>query len=352
MIKVSIIIPVYRVEAYLKRCVDSVRNQTLQEIEIILVDDGSPDNCGKMCNEYALEDERIKVIHKENGGLSSARNAGMEIAMGEYISFVDSDDYIDLQMLEKMYQSAARSNSDMVGCGFYEMLNTGEWRTAHSNLPEGRYEHQEIVEQLVVHILGNDRRVGQKQREGYAWLNLYKKAIIDLHNLSFRSERVYYHEDEVFLLDFLLYANAVSFVDEPLYHYQFNGSSLSNSYRKTLWEMSKQLITAFREFSRAYGIEEECRRRVDLYMLSYVFYSVRNECHPVANCTRAQTIALLRKICEDAEVQRILQEPFPTEGVKTIFIVLKLVKGKHPGLIYLWHRIMRKRYYPSNAAGE
>ena len=352
MIKVSVIIPVYRVEAYLKRCVDSVRNQTLQEIEIILVNDGSPDNCGKMCDEYALEDERIKVIHKENGGLSSARNAGIEIATGEYISFVDSDDYIDLQMLEKMYHIAVQSNSDMVGCGFSQIMGNGCWRKVQSNLAQGVYNHQEIVEQLVVHILGNDQRIGQKQREGFAWLNVYKKEIIDLYNLLFRSERIYYHEDEIFLLDFLLHANTVSFVDEPLYHYEYNGSSLSNCYRKTLWEMSQQLIEIFREFSRAYGIEEECKRRIDLYMLSYVFYTVRNECHPDANYTRQQTIELLRRICEDDEVQRVLKEPFPTEGIKTVFIMLNLVKHKHPGLIYLWHRIMRRRYYPSKAAEE
>ena len=99
MSKISVIIPIYKVEKYLQQCVDSIRNQTFQDIEIILVDDGSPDGCGKMCDAFALEDNRIKVIHKENGGLSSARNAGLMVAGGEYVSFIDSDDYTDLQML-------------------------------------------------------------------------------------------------------------------------------------------------------------------------------------------------------------------------------------------------------------
>lgn len=99
---ISIIIPVYKTEQYLKRCVDSVLNQTYQELECILVDDGSPDEAGKICDEYKKKDARIKVIHKENGGLSSARNAGLDIAKGDYIGFVDSDDFIHPQMYEML----------------------------------------------------------------------------------------------------------------------------------------------------------------------------------------------------------------------------------------------------------
>ena len=100
---ISIIIPVYNCEKYLGRCIESILNQTYKNIEVILVDDGSPDNCGLMCDEYKKQDHRVKVIHKENGGLSSARNAGLDVASGEYIAFVDSDDYIATTMLEKMY---------------------------------------------------------------------------------------------------------------------------------------------------------------------------------------------------------------------------------------------------------
>ena len=98
MIKVSIIVPVYNVEKYIDRCMKSLMNQTLHEIEIILVDDGSPDSCPQMCDEYAKQDTRVKVIHKENAGLGYARNSGLEIATGEYVAFVDSDDYVDTQM--------------------------------------------------------------------------------------------------------------------------------------------------------------------------------------------------------------------------------------------------------------
>ena len=113
---ISIIIPVYKTEQYLKRCVDSVLNQTYQELECILVDDGSPDEAGKICDEYKKKDARIKVIHKENGGLSSARNAGLDIAKGDYIGFVDSDDFIHPQMYEMLVDVLEKTESGMSCC--------------------------------------------------------------------------------------------------------------------------------------------------------------------------------------------------------------------------------------------
>ena len=114
---ISVIVPVYKVEEYLCECLDSIINQTYKNLEIILVDDGSPDNCGKICDEYALKDSRIKVIHQQNGGLSAARNAGLDIANGDYIGFVDSDDYIELNMYEELYNSLNENNADMSACG-------------------------------------------------------------------------------------------------------------------------------------------------------------------------------------------------------------------------------------------
>ena len=113
--KISVIVPVYKVEEYLCRCVDSIINQTYKNLEIILVDDGSPDSCGRICDEYAEKDSRIKVIHKENGGLSSARNAGLDIATGDYIGFVDSDDFIDAEMYSMLYEMIKNADVEISG---------------------------------------------------------------------------------------------------------------------------------------------------------------------------------------------------------------------------------------------
>ena len=124
---ISVIVPVYKVEEFLSKCVNSIRNQTYKDLEIILVDDGSPDNCGAMCDVYALEDPRIKVIHKPNGGLSDARNAGIDIAQGEYIGFVDSDDWIEPEMYETMLALAQKYEVKLVCAGRYDVSeHTGQ----------------------------------------------------------------------------------------------------------------------------------------------------------------------------------------------------------------------------------
>ncbi|MDR2790731.1 MAG: glycosyltransferase [Campylobacteraceae bacterium] len=122
---VSVIVPIYNVEVYLKKCVDSIINQTHKNLEIILVDDGSPDNCGKICDEYAAKDKRIRVIHKPNGGLGDARNAGLDIAKGEYIAFVDSDDYIAENAYEELINTAKKEAADIVISGFYYVKKSG-----------------------------------------------------------------------------------------------------------------------------------------------------------------------------------------------------------------------------------
>ena len=115
---VSIIVPIYNVEKYIKECIDSIINQTYKNLEIILVDDGSPDCCPKICDEYSKKDKRIKVIHKENGGLSSARNAGLDVAKGEYVSFIDSDDVVDEKFIETLYNLCIENNCDISECNF------------------------------------------------------------------------------------------------------------------------------------------------------------------------------------------------------------------------------------------
>ena len=127
--KISVIIPVYKVEKYLDRCVNSVLNQTLKDIEVILIDDGSPDGCPAMCEEYKKKDNRVRVIHKENGGLGYARNSGLEIATGEYIAFVDSDDFIEEDMYESLYSDAIKYNADVVLQGWKDDHKRGCRRT-------------------------------------------------------------------------------------------------------------------------------------------------------------------------------------------------------------------------------
>lgn len=165
---ISIIIPVYKVEKYLEKCIQSVINQTYENLQIILVDDGSPDNCGKICDEYAKKDHRIEVIHKSNGGLSDARNKGLEIAKGEYIGFVDSDDYIESDMYEVLYNLLKQYNVDVSICNFYTV---SQGKIAIKNADNGikEYNRIEILKEILL-----DNNI-----QSYAWNKLYKKELFN-----------------------------------------------------------------------------------------------------------------------------------------------------------------------------
>lgn len=165
---ISVIIPVYKVEKYVEKCIQSVINQTYENLQIILVDDGSPDNCGKICDEYAKKDHRIEVIHKSNGGLSDARNKGLEIAKGEYIGFVDSDDYIEADMYEVLYNLLKQYNADVSICNFYTV---SQGKISIKNAENGikEYNRIEILKEILL----------DKNIQSYAWNKLYKKELFD-----------------------------------------------------------------------------------------------------------------------------------------------------------------------------
>ena len=165
---ISIVIPVYKVEKYLEKCIQSVINQTYENLQIILVDDGSPDNCGKICDEYAKKDHRIEVIHKSNGGLSDARNKGLEIAKGEYIGFVDSDDYIEADMYEVLYNLLKQYNADVSICNFYT-VSQGKISIKNADNGINEYNRIEILKEILL----------DKNIQSYAWNKLYKKELFD-----------------------------------------------------------------------------------------------------------------------------------------------------------------------------
>ena len=171
---ISIIIPVYKVEKYLEKCINSIIGQTYTNLQIILVDDGSPDNSGKICDKYAKKDSRVEVIHKSNGGLSEARNSGIERAKGKYIGFVDSDDYIKEDMYEVLYNLITRFQADVSICNLYDVV--GDEKNIR-NINEGikEYNRIDILKEVLM----------DKNIQSYAWNKLYKKELFDNLKLYF-----------------------------------------------------------------------------------------------------------------------------------------------------------------------
>ena len=205
--KVSIIIPVYKAEKYLSKCVDSVLNQSYTDLEVILVEDGSPDNCGAICDDYAKKDSRIKVVHKENEGVSKARNAGLDIATGEYVQFVDSDDYLELQMTEKLVHAMKEQKVDMVLCGFYEK-NLNFEKVSKIEEETGIYKKKDFL----MRIMNNPYSF----HYGVLWNKLFKRKVIE--RIRFSSD-MDFGEDFIFNLHYLGKIEKIAVIEEPLYYY-------------------------------------------------------------------------------------------------------------------------------------
>lgn len=211
---ISVIIPIYNVEKYLARCVDSIVNQTYKNLEIILVDDGSPDRCPQMCDDYAKKNSRIKVVHKKNGGLSDARNAGIAVATGEYISFIDSDDWIDLETYDLVLEKMLATNSQ-IGAFNLKSVSDSNFKTEYNE----NYiviDSQKAIENTIDNV--NVRTV--------VWNKLYHRSVLE--NLSFRVGKL--NEDEFFTFYALSNAQHIVYLFRQLYFYYQRPNSIMGTY--------------------------------------------------------------------------------------------------------------------------
>ena len=210
MQKVSIIIPIYKVEKYLNRCVESIVNQTYKNLEIILVDDGSPDTCPQMCDEWAKKDNRIKVIHKVNGGVSSARNAGLNVATGEYVQFVDSDDFLEANACEVLQNNLVCNNADLSIALF-----------KYIGFPLKQPKFKDFVTSDQAYVL---KELYKQNIFSVIWNKLYKKKL--LKNLTFKDKQKY-SEDFLFNCEYLKNCKKISFTNRIIYNYiAVEGSSV------------------------------------------------------------------------------------------------------------------------------
>ncbi len=229
---VSVVIPVYNVENYIDRCVTSVVNQTYRNLEIILVDDGSPDKCPELCDEWAKKDSRIKVIHKNNAGLGMARNTGIDNATGKYIFFIDSDDYVDLTMIAQCVNNAEQYQSEIVMFGLYSVDKDG--KMIEDNAPISSkcvYHGNEIVEYILPNMLSKDPKTGKNLRFNMsASGRMFSLKLINEHNWRFVSEREIISEDFYSLLELYKYVKIHSIINMSFYYYCENSTSLTHSY--------------------------------------------------------------------------------------------------------------------------
>ena len=224
MTVISIIVPVYNVESFLVRCLQSILNQTFSDFEVLLIDDGSTDNSASICKEFVADDQRFTYFHKTNGGLSSARNHGIERATGKYIAFLDSDDFIVPEFCNILYQTAELHQADVVNFGYLNIKNKHR-EPRHSPFPKNKKLHRQD-------FVGLLKSSAQNKVLYFAWTNFIRKELLDTKNIMF-NENVLLGEDTVFNLELYMQMEALYSIANPLYAYVHNENSLTQKKYKT-----------------------------------------------------------------------------------------------------------------------
>ena len=319
---ISIIIPVYNVEQYLDECMASVLNQTYTNIEVVLVDDGSKDRSPSMCDEYAKKDSRVQVIHKKNGGPMSACIAGVEKSKGEYLAFMDSDDWIDLTMMEELVKETSGNEKEMI-CSNYIIEKANQSIQIKQSMKPGVYDRKAIEEQLFPVLLGNEER----RIHGSRCMKLISRELI-CENLQYGDLNVSMGED--LYLSFLAVLDAERIVvveDGYYYHYRFVESSLVHKYKPHMHEEVGKLYDNLQRVIESKVIDEKqkkmFRQELKQEYVFLFFFVLKNELRgPKENCS--------------SRIQGYIEEEKKSKDLEQISVV---VNGKANKLLYLiWKR--------------
>lgn len=272
--KVSIVVPVYNTEKYLEQCIDSLTSQTLEEIEIVIVDDGSKEECAVLCDELAKTDARIKVVHKMNAGLGYARNSGIVASSGEYIGFVDSDDYVDSAMFESLYKAAVRNDADLVLSGFSfvggnTFSKSGEYVEKNYFLKETVFEKDDM-KKLLLGVVGALPEEPDDSRYGVSVCkNIFKRSVLNDRKVEFFSEREIISEDTMFMADYIKCSEKAVGIPGAFYRYRRNDESLSKSYKIDRFEKTMIFLTELEKHMEDVLKTEEYKLYLDRLIQGY-----------------------------------------------------------------------------------
>lgn len=291
---VSVIVPAYNCEHYLSDCLQSLKKQTLKDIEIIVINDGSTDRTLEIANEFAKNDSRFLVITQPNGGSASARRSGMLRASGEYIGFVDSDDWTESDMFEKMYQTAKKNAVDIVFCNCYRNFENSQKQCA-KYLRNGYYDRKQIKEEILPMSLAGLDNKGRNHVIRWAnYLRLYKRELIERHHI-YNDPRFRRCQDLQLTFEATLYAQSYYYMgDDYLYHNRVVPGSQSRGYTQNQWQKIRILIEKL--YEDVFGFDEmDLRPQMDLCAFFFAVSSVENE---FKECEGMNKEDHLKKICE------------------------------------------------------
>lgn len=270
MPKISVIVPVYKTEDKLNRCIDSILNQTFKDFELILVDDGSPDNSPEICDEYVANDNRVVVIHKENGGVSSARNCGLKKALGDFIAFIDSDDYVEKEYLDLLLRYQQQADADLVMCN-YNLFKGNKTDYVSHGFSDGQVLEGDLFKKTIY------TNIAKCDSTGYfcLWNKLFKKHIIIDNQISFNND-MSFGEDMLFIMDYFKDANKVVFTDKPLYNYEMTDCGLFSSYRPSFIQdvltCYNRMIADTCEYSDSLSLDFKYYNYIERYIKDVIKY--------------------------------------------------------------------------------
>lgn len=316
---ISVIVPVYNVEKYIEKCLESIINQTYRNIEIILVDDGSTDNSGKICDDYAKKYSNITVIHKLNGGLSDARNAGMKIAKGEFICFFDSDDWVEIDILEKAYNKLYENKSDVVIWGFSKDFvddNENTYKNILSipfncNINKEELNYQKLLNDEIQAIIG------------YAWNKLYKTKFIREYNMQF-SKGISLVEDIIFNAYYLSIIKKISFLPYSGTHYvQRARETLGMKFYPNYFELKIEACQQRENILKQYGANQKV---INEFMSKAYFNALKSSCRMAClNLSKIESYNYMNKICSSEKGKKIIKN-YRTRGKDFYFKQILLYK--------------------------
>ncbi|WP_051207540.1 glycosyltransferase family 2 protein [Butyrivibrio sp. AE3006] len=317
---ISVIVPVYGAEAYLNKCVNSIINQTYENLEIILVDDGSKDRSGAMCDEFAARDDRIRVIHKENGGLMSAWMAGVEISTGAYLCFVDSDDWIENEMISDM-ASYIRGKGEIICSNCLFEHDNGKLDPIYHGAAPGEYTGETLDKEIKKRILGNENRIITMSR----CMKLTSRELIT-DNMVYCDKRVRMGEDMNIMLPAILDATRIYVMkDACYYHYYYNDESMAHGYDAGLNDNIEYLMDAVRKvFADKYDgpDAEELIEKENLFLF---MFQIKNELKNSAPDTTGRILKLL----SDYNIKaRVMKTPLVVKNKVNHLLYLLM---RHPG---------------------
>ena len=327
---ISVIIPAYNIKEFFPLCMETVLRQSYRNLEIIIVDDGSTDGTSDLCDEYAQKDSRVRVIHKKNGGLGFARNSGLEIACGEFVSFLDSDDYVDLGTYKFLYDKATFNTLEVVYYKYTQFDGDNIPSVDYSDADE-LYRGKDVQILMLNMIASRPNEKLDRRIECSACTALYKRSIIGDNHISFHSEHELISEDMIFNLDFLSYAGSAVYNQSTLYFYRVNPGSTTHIIRYDRYEKYKQLYN-YINANYLYHVPE-LRLRTNRFLIGHVRRHLLNTL--ASDIKYTEKIQIFNKVSSDT-IWKFFAIKYPWKDLPILYrVCFLLVLKKWFTLMYL-----------------